>query len=237
MKLALCLSGQPRSFKAAHEYIKRNLLDVRDVDVFIHSWKPNGVAKSLQIYEDLNELYQPKYLKLDSPLPENVNNHMFVPNASHPANHVTSMLYSIYRSNDYRIIHELSKGIKYDYVIRCRLDFALNTQIHFESLLEGTAYVPKDAEGVNLLNDQFAISDPNTMNLYASTLLNVGKLSKFGIPLCGHQMICNNLILNNVKIEHMDVNHPFVDGKYNIGKHSIIRDDMSQWIDPKIWGY
>lgn len=237
MKLALCLSGQPRSFKKAYEYIKSNLLDVHDVDVFIHSWRPSGVAKYSEMYEELNELYHPKYLTLDSPLPENVNSHMFVPNASHPANFVTSMLYSIYRSNDYRIVHELKNGTKYDFVIRSRLDFALNTQIDFNSLQSDVLYIPKDAEGVNLFNDQFAVSNPDNMNAYASTLLNVNKLYNFGVPLCGHRMLLNNLISNSVKMEHLEVNHPFVDGKYNIGKHSIIRDDMSQWVDPKIWGY
>ena len=74
MKLALCLSGQPRSYAKTYEYLKQNLLDVHDVDIFIHTWKPKGVANYLQMYEDLNALYQPKYLVMDDPLPETVNN-------------------------------------------------------------------------------------------------------------------------------------------------------------------
>ena len=39
MKIALCLSGQARSFEQGYEYYKKNLLDHYDVDVFIHTWQ------------------------------------------------------------------------------------------------------------------------------------------------------------------------------------------------------
>ena len=39
MKIALCFSGEPRAFEKGYEYYKRNLLDLHDVDVYIHSWK------------------------------------------------------------------------------------------------------------------------------------------------------------------------------------------------------
>lgn len=237
MKLALCLSGQPRSYAKTYEYLKQNLLDVHDVDIFIHTWKPKGVANYLQMYEDLNALYQPKYLVMDDPLPETVNNHMFVPNLSHPANFVTSMFYSLYRANDCRARHEMTHDTKYDFVIRSRLDFALNTQIDFESLSKDIVYVPKDAEGDTLFNDQFAVASVDNMNCYASTFLTMSRLYQRGVPLCGHRLLENNLHINNIKYSQLDVNHPFVDGKFNIGRHSIIRDDMTQWVDPKIWGY
>ena len=38
MKIALCFSGQPRSYEKGYEYYKKNLLDHYDVDVFIHTW-------------------------------------------------------------------------------------------------------------------------------------------------------------------------------------------------------
>lgn len=39
MKVALCLSGQPRFFKQSFEYLKMNVLDLNDVDVFLHTWE------------------------------------------------------------------------------------------------------------------------------------------------------------------------------------------------------
>jgi hypothetical protein len=41
----------------------------------------------------------------------------------------------------------------------------------------------------------------------------------------------------NIPVVKIDINHPFEDGKFNRGKHSLIRDDMNQWVDTKIWGY
>ena len=40
MKIALCLSGQARSYEKGYEYHKKNLLDHYDVDVFYHTWRP-----------------------------------------------------------------------------------------------------------------------------------------------------------------------------------------------------
>jgi len=232
-KLALCLSGQARSKFEAYRYIKKNLLDVYDVDVFCHTWKPQSSA--IRLFEELNTLYKPILFSYDTPLPESINSDLFVPNASHPANFCTSMFYSIYRANDLRIRHQTLNDVKYDYVIRSRFDLALNKVIDFSSLQKGKVYVSKDTDGPNpLLNDQFAIADPDTMNVYASTFLNLRRL---GVPFCGHEMLQEQLTSNSIPVERIDIDHPFMDGKFNIGKHSLVREDMNKWVDIKIWGY
>ena len=238
LKLALCLSGQARSIFEAHKYVKKNLLDVFDVDVFVHTWKPQGGITQLKTYEDINFIYNPIYNAYDYPLPDNTNSDMMVPNASHPANFCTSMFYSIYKANDLRIRHQMLKGVKYDFVIRSRFDLALNTVIDFSSLQKGIVYISKDTDGPNpLLNDQFAIADPDTMNIYASTFLYLRKLYDSGVSLCGHEMLQEQLTRNSIPVERIDIDHPFVDGKFNIGRHSLIRSDMDKWVDTKIWGY
>jgi hypothetical protein len=211
-------------------------LDVYDVDVFIHSWKSN--TYNLNTFEYLSSLYGPTNIFFDKELPKTINSDMIVPNASHPANFCTSMFYSIYRSNDFRIRHQTLNNVKYDYVIRSRFDFALNKVIDFNSLERGKIYVSKDTDGPNpLLNDQFAIADPDTMNVYASTFLYLRKLYNSGVSLCGHEMLQEQLLRNSIPVERIDVNHPFVDGKFNIGNHSLIREDIDRFVDIKIWGY
>jgi hypothetical protein len=174
---------------------------------------------------------------MDNPIPVNTNSDMIVPNASHPANFCTSMFYSIYKSNELLNDYSLFKETKYDFVIRSRFDLALNKIIDFSSLEKGVVYVSKDIEGPSLLNDQFAIADPSTMNVYASTYTFLRRLYDSGVPLCGHEMLQEHLTRNGVRIEKIDINHPFEDGLYNRGRHSIVRDDMHKWVDPKIWGY
>ena len=238
MKLALCLSGQPRSYEKTFYYIKKNLLEHYNVDIFIHSWKAKFGLSQMKIFEEVTTLYEPISVFFDAELPATINSHMHVPNASHPANFCTSMLYSIYRANDFRIRHQTLNDVKYDYVIRSRFDLALNKNIDFSSLERGKVYVSKDTDDPNpLLNDQFAIADPDTMNIYASTFLNLGPLYNSGVLLCGHEMIQEQLTRNTVPVERLDIDHPFSDGKFNIGRHSLIREDMSNWVDTKIWGY
>ncbi len=238
MKLALCLSGQPRSYAKAFEYIERNLLDHYDVDVFIHSWKSKSNLNHAKTFEYISGLYGPVTIFFDPELSSNINSDMHVPNASHPANFCTSMFYSIYRANDFRIRYQTLNDVKYDYVIRSRFDFALNKVIDFGTLEKGKVYISKDTDGPNpLLNDQFAIADPDTMNVYASTFLNLRQLYNSGVPLCGHEMLQEQLTRNNVPVERIDIDHPFTDGKFNIGRHSLIREDIDKFVDIKIWGY
>ena len=235
-KLALCLSGQPRSYKKAYDYIKRNLLDQYDVDVYIHAWRP--VGSKLFVFDDIQSMYHPVQFVMEDGLPESTNSDLFVPNASHPANFCTSMFYSIHRSDNYRIRNETSSNNKYDFIIRSRFDLALNKVIDFSSLEKDVLYVSKDTDGPNpLLNDQFAIADPDTMAIYSSTFLFLRWHSIRGVALCGHAMLEAQLQHFNVPVERIDIDHPFTDGKFNIGKHSLIRDDMDKWVDTKIWGY
>lgn len=235
MKLALCLSGQPRSYKKAFEFISRNLLEKYDVDVFLHTWV--GDPSKSFVYDDICQLYKPVIASYDYSLPSNVNSHMSVANGSHPANFCTSMFYSINVANEYRVKHEVFGAFRYDQVIRSRFDFALNKVIDFSSLEKGKMYVPKDVEGPSLLNDQFAIADSDTMNIYASTFLYLQKLYNSGVTLCGHEMLQEQLTRNSTIVERIDLDHPFVDGNFNRGNHSLIREDMSEWVDIKIWGY
>lgn len=238
MRLALCLSGQARSFRKAHEYVNKNLLEPFNVDVFAHTWKHEDSVRRLAVFDGINELYSPISFAYDYPLDTKMNSDMNVPNASHPANFCTSMFYSIYRANDLRVKHEVLNNVKYDFVIRSRYDIALNKKIDFTSLEKNKIYISKDVDGDNpLLNDQFAIADADTMNLYASTFLLLRKLHDSGVPLCGHSMLEANLKHFGVEVVRIDIDHPFVDGRFNRGRHSIIREDMDQWVDTKIWGY
>jgi hypothetical protein len=206
------------------------------VDVFAHAWRPT--VGRITLFDEINSLYNPVQFVIDDPLPETINLDLYVPNASHPANFCTSMFYSIHRANDFRVREEAKKGIKYDFVVRSRFDLALNKVVDFSSLEKGKIYISKDCEGPNpLLNDQFAIGDPDVMNIYSSTYLLLRWYASRGVPLCGHEMLQAQLNYFGVPVERIDIDHPFVDGKFNIGRHSLIRDDMENWVDTKIWGY
>ena len=82
MKIALCISGQPRAYEKGYDDIKKYYLDKYNIDVFIHTWKDNiykgtpffeGDDKTKvyeynkNMYSDLVGLYNPKSFLIDKP--------------------------------------------------------------------------------------------------------------------------------------------------------------------------
>ena len=60
MKIAVCISGQPRAYDKGYEYLKKNLLDHYDVDIFIHTWKNKvyGTKKVIDLYKPVDYLVE-----------------------------------------------------------------------------------------------------------------------------------------------------------------------------------
>ena len=111
MKIALCFSGQTRSFEKGYEYFKRNLLDHYDVDVYIHSWKRTAVEGESCV----NGLYKPKdYLFEDKLMGDYDSIYTKTPDVvKHPPRFTYSMFYS---KNE---VLKLIDG-QYDWVISTR---------------------------------------------------------------------------------------------------------------------
>ena len=126
MKIAICISGQPRNFKQSYISLKKYFLDKYDCDVYFHSWKtPNfestnfgGGNHQYQLdendYDRLIELYQPKKYILEQPIVFDASGYK-CPIWRQPLNNTLSMFYSIYKS------FQLIEG-EYDYVVRTRFD-------------------------------------------------------------------------------------------------------------------
>lgn len=80
MKIALCLSGQPRSIDAGFSSLNESILKYNDVDVFIHTWfDSNNLSTNSVIpgregntidplaIEKLKKYYSPKKILVDFP--------------------------------------------------------------------------------------------------------------------------------------------------------------------------
>ena len=79
MKIALCISGQPRDIDINYPIHKASILDGNDVDVFIHTWfdpenlstnsvipgreghrlDPNAIDKLIQYYNPFVQIFFP----------------------------------------------------------------------------------------------------------------------------------------------------------------------------------
>ena len=115
IKIALCLSGEPRSSMFCFPYIYESFINLGheyDVDVYIHSWKNFRALP----------LYNPKSIKIEPSKPTEIKSKISYPyNNSYFLNH-TLMHYSI--GECFNLIKE-----KYDLYIRCRLDLIFDSKL------------------------------------------------------------------------------------------------------------
>jgi hypothetical protein len=138
MKIAMTISGQPRSADEGFIECKKWLLDKYDIDVYLHAWNDKEFFKydffnegkikhiykpSEKLYSNILDWYQPKdYLfekaiKFDATDIKGSNNQRL--------NSQLGMWMSLKRAWD---LVEAS-GIKYDYVIRTRYDLKFTDHV------------------------------------------------------------------------------------------------------------
>lgn len=147
MKIALCLSGQPRYVAKGYESLKTQLLEKHDVDVYGHFWwNPEHLDKPFRFHcldrldpNDLGrifELYQPIRTIVEKQIDFPISSIDFQ-NGDQAAElgqdqkefwgrevvfKQLSMYYSIQKSFE---TISLSKLRKYDFIIRCRTDLEI----------------------------------------------------------------------------------------------------------------
>lgn len=224
MKLALVLSGQLRAFEEGFKYIKNNLLDHNDVDVYFHTWSKNWNKIVLN-------LYKPKDIIIEDDSIFNYFSDYKIVSQNHPARNTILM----YRSIKYADILRKNSNINYDWVIRTRFDFALNSKIQFNTLDKTKMYFcdTRSNDEATEVHDQFAITTPDEMNIYSTVYDNIDQYHSEGCLVNGENLLIYHLQKNKLngknKINYIDLNPPFINGPYNWGKHSLIRSDMEKW--------
>lgn len=227
MKVALCLSGQPRGLNKAYDYVKRNLLDRYSVDVFCHTWD-NG--------DEVNRRYSPVHIGVDSSTEMKwADIYNTRDTTKHPARNTFCFYYSLYLADNYRKRNEEQTGVKYDVVIRSRYDYAIARPIDFTELdisLIWTPLIKIPMPHGFLCTDQFAFSNSDNMSVYSNVYPNMLNYHNTGTVVNGEDMLARHLREAKVadKVSYVDMWDPFFGGKYNLGPHSLVRDDMSEWI-------
>ena len=132
-KIALCLSGQPRSVELAFPYVKNNILGGNDVTVFTFSWGKDN--------QNILDLYKPalSIVREQNVIPDFSQYTRFPPpqpnwKVKDPKLSTWSQLYAIAECNELKKQYEKENNMVFDWVIRSRFDFAINTYIPFEVL-------------------------------------------------------------------------------------------------------
>lgn len=152
MKIALCISGQMRTYKNCYDLLYKNILVPLNPDVFIHTWSNSGVSNKVKSGIDresrdisesvLHEMYTPEMMVIEDfeagftdsidgiSVPEILKEH-------EPLHYKGSlpMYYKMYQCNELKKTYESTNNFEYDRVIRMRPDLAFYE--HFPDVLFG----------------------------------------------------------------------------------------------------
>lgn len=168
MKVALLLTGNLRNYKDTYSGMKHYLLDELKPDVFFYGEEnKEGVEQNIK---DFTEMYKPVSFK--------INPRSYYENIQYK-HHIKNTHYSFYnvkKCNDLRLEYQKQHNIKYDVVIRCRLDnFWFRKISDFELEKSKTELViPKEwcFKEVHplALSDIFAIGNDEMMTVYSQLI-------------------------------------------------------------------
>lgn len=211
MRVAVCLSGQPRKAIETYPNIYENIIKPNNADVFIHmhydpanpymekTHMDNGTCVcNADVDKKIIDLYQPKRFLVEAPrnfqkpgfnIPEkridsvmNMNAHKNMTRGeakNHFVKQMTSMFYSIYKSNELKELYANENNIQYDYVIRIRFDLMPEQPLHCSQLDPRFIHYIEMGQPDNLISDWFNIGSNAIMNIYASMFLHMEYLSTF----------------------------------------------------------
>ena len=160
MKIAICISGLPRSYKQGFEELKTHFLDKYECDIYIHSWYDitstyeTGHKFAPKVYYNFTEedyqniidLYQPKSYNFQKPIPFDINEITGI-NLGYKLNNILSAALSA--QSCFNLLEE--SKIDYDLIIRYRFD------------LQFTDYVSPKC----IFLDDITKVDPNKISVFS----------------------------------------------------------------------
>jgi len=239
MKVALALSGQPRSYKEGFKYHKKNLLDHYNVEVYMHTWDyvdnetkadlvelyGEGGKRKVALYTD--HISEERLKEID----EEFTN---IPDPQFPARNTYQMWHSISTSITMAYMQNVQSYQLNDVIVRSRYDFALNIIPPLEETRVDTIYVPADrmTKDHDFCADMFAWGTNIVMLKYGGTFKNMPRFYEYGVKYIGEDMLAAQLRrhgLTGKQLAYVNMNNPFPPGPYNGNWHSMIRDDFRDW--------
>lgn len=235
MRIALCISGQPRVVRSTFDnYIKANLFDVNSehqIDTFVHTWFDNADVNERYInagghlasdpipstvIQDIQELYNPVKMLVEKQVifDELDYNDRKMPGII-PFFSLSKMN-SIYRADQLRQAYqkEQHNTLLYDGVISFRFDMALEAPFIFdEALAQPSGRLSlihpvgcPHPESINVIMTW--TSTPIAMNIYAELVKYVDDLYREdGIVFCDEPLAYAHMRRQDVECFQFSISH------------------------------
>lgn len=213
MKIAVCISGQPREYQKGFLSLKETILDKFDCDIYFHTWKGKPgekfdcshdgsrglVGEYHDFEEDLINLYKPVDFIVEEPM-------VFSPNFDFSAENLRcgvnpsstcSMFYSIEQAN--KLINK-----DYDLVVRTRFDNKFGGQFNIAEINPQKVNLQRSSH-VTVYDDLFAVGGPAVMKLYCSTYSNIDKCFSPSKHFVGENLLYQNLSNHNISVNFVNI--------------------------------
>lgn len=219
MKVALCLSGQLRTFKSCFPAIKASILDPYTPDVYVCT-DPNpkysgsiGDGVSDGTFEEMKELYKPECVVsvdntwFDSPSTPKIDNNKLLNKKIDSCNldRFLGDLLKRYHVGFWCKTWANQYNIKYDVVIRARFDLEINGVLPIIQR-EGIT-IPVGQDWLDGINDQLAWGDPESMFWYLDMIKHIEEYSDLGIATHPETMLKHHLNVKGIAIDRVPVNY------------------------------
>lgn len=187
IKLALQLAGEFRTFEQNFPYLKKNIIDKFDTDLYFYGYpNKNGIKNNIEIlenYKDIKKQY--KFVEYTEELKQILLNKSGAYNfhtrkrQETKVENVISLFWNKYQVNELR----KQQQIDYDYVITTRTDLLVNCELPnniFNKLNNNTIAIPSGMDykfiNPNAVSDNFALGTPEVMNQYSDAFFNFFEL-------------------------------------------------------------
>ena len=165
MRLAICLSGQPRTWRYTFESLFK-FFDGHELDIFIHTWDEAEASE----LEAVTAAYSPRRVAVGPrPLFLEEKRAMAARFPVSPPLSVVDMFYSMTASVNLALEASASQSGAYDLICRTRFDTIYDGRWRGEAPPKGAiALQTGQYEPEGGCNDQFALGEPEVMRLYAA---------------------------------------------------------------------
>lgn len=221
MRIALCLSGQMRTYLECYESLCQHLLEPFAPDVFIHTWSNTGISHKERdsrgtdeaVTEDrLQALYTPVAVVIENFVPEYTDQigPVKVPDilrTREPLHYRGSlpMFYKMFECNKLKSDYERDNAFVYDFVIRLRPDLALGERLPGNLFLDDKKLWQSDYMITHSfqVNDKFALGASHVMDYYTSVYNRLHDYWRH--PLGVPQTEKNHRVGERLMKYHMDI--------------------------------
>lgn len=144
MKIALCISGQPRFVRECQTLFEKNITDFNKFDVFIHTWSDSKTTNACTQVESIEKITQ--YYKNIKGMSIEAWEPLLPLICTHDGEEQVvvhhSMFYTMFRSNQLKKEYEKANKFKYDYVVWTRFDTALLEEVNIRKHSKTKINVP-----------------------------------------------------------------------------------------------